>query len=44
MVHYWIGHCKDVIKRGVEVWLPGDLDLIPLQVVGPALAIAEGHA
>jgi hypothetical protein len=42
MVHYWTWHCKDVIKRGVQVWLPEDLDLIPLQVVGPALALAHG--
>jgi hypothetical protein len=42
MVHYWIGKCKVAIKRGVQIWLSGDLDLIPLQVVGPALALTEG--
>jgi hypothetical protein len=43
MVNYWTGQCKDAIKRGVQVWLPGDLDLIPLQAMGPALALTEGR-
>jgi Fe-S cluster biosynthesis and repair protein YggX len=34
MVHYWIGNCK--------AWMSGDLDLILLQVVGPALALLDG--
>lgn len=43
LVHYWTGLVKQDIKISIALWLPSDLDVIPLASWSPDGVIDEGN-